>query len=87
MSRPEILGSEGLATLTAEELFFEAFVEYARLIQTSDLIADLIAAAETVLEPHAGTDRTRADALGACRARAWRRFVGSPADVARAALA
>lgn|GEM_PF-5139923 len=76
-TRPEVLGAAGLATVTAEELLFEAFVEYARLIRTSDLIADLIAAAETVLEPHTCTDREHGEVLGACRARAWRRFVGA----------
>ena len=76
IDRPEGNGSEQLARLTAEELLFEAFCEYARLIQTSDLIADLIAAAETVLEPHADDGRDHRAALGACRARAWRRFIG-----------
>ena len=69
--------AQRLAVLTAEEMLFEAFSEYERLLRTSDLIGDLLAAAESLLDrqPYSSAERERV--LIECRTRAWRRFIGS----------
>ena len=66
---------EGLALATAEEIFFEAFVEYARFVRSSTLVAELLAAARALVERDVGGNADIQRVLGRCRSRAWRRFV------------